>query len=90
MKYRKISIVEAIQYNGNNYEEICNFIGEENVYEPMIKYKPEELIVATSKGSTIISKGDFIIKDIDGVNTCNGQVFKDLYEPITEEYLKNH
>lgn len=44
MKYvKKPSFIEAIQYDGNNIEEILNFIGKENILALEYNFKSKKL-----------------------------------------------
>lgn len=79
MKYKKIPVVvEAIQYTGGNYDEICDFIGEklsDDIYK--------RLWIPTLEGYVKASVGDYIIKGIRGeFYPCKGDIFFETYEKI--------
>lgn len=83
MKYRKKPvIIEAIQYTGNNYSEVCDFVGKE-LRIPLIKYNPGELIIETLEGNHIVSVNDFIIKGVRGeFYACKPDIFEETYEEV--------
>lgn len=58
MKFRKIPVViEAILFNGNNYEEIARF-SKGKVH----KNNREEMVIDTLEGQMRASVGDYIIR----------------------------
>ena len=78
MKYRKKPVViEAIQWNGNNGEEIVNFVG-------LVGYtNGENIIIPTLEGDMLASKGDYIIKGIKGeFYPCKPDIFEATYEEV--------
>lgn len=83
MKYRKKPVViEAIQYTGDNYKEVCDFVGKE-LRTPLIQYEPGELIIETLEGNMIASVNDYIIKGIHGeFYPCKPDIFDKSYESI--------
>ena len=89
MKYRKKPVViEAVQYTGDNFKEICDFVGT-------ILNRPDSeqshIIIETLEGDHIASVGDFIIKGVHGeFYPCKPDIFEKTYELVEEEYLENH
>ena len=81
MKYRKKPvIIEAIQYTGDNYKEICDFVGKE-LMKSMIN--PSEILIETLEGYHIASVNDFIIKGVKGEHyPCKPDIFGKTYEKI--------
>lgn len=79
MKYRKKPvIIEAIHFNGSNYNEIKLFsVGKfyiNNAYE---------FVVDTLEGQMKADVGDYIIKGVNGeFYPCNPDIFKKTYEEI--------
>ena len=86
MKYRKKPVViEAVKWTGENYDEICSFVGKK-LEHPMIQYKPHEIIIETLEGNHIASEGDFIIKGVHGeFYPCKPDIFEKTYDPVEEE-----
>jgi len=78
MRYRKKPVViEAIQYTGENLDELRAFVPEEfrnnKIYEP--------LGIKTLEGVLNISQGDYIIKGVKGeFYPCKPDVFEMTYE----------
>jgi len=91
-KFRKKPIIiEAIQWNGSNFDEIMNFMHEdcgnklnyENYEEGCLKTK--EIHVKTLEGRMTASKGDWIIQGVHGeFYPCKPDIFKKSYESVPE------
>lgn len=82
-KYRKKPVViEAIQYNGDNYNEISNFTGNKSL---LGLKQSNEIIINTLEGNMIASVGDYIIKGIKGeFYPCKPDIFELTYELVGE------
>lgn len=95
MKYRKKPVViEAIQWNGLNLKEIKDFVGESLEYEiydaawiagagipPQV-----HMVIKTLEGDHICTKGDFIIKGVNGeFYPCKPDIFEKTYELVEAE-----
>lgn len=82
MKYKsKPKIIEAIQWTGNNLEEMCAFVPKEfrhnKIHEPMG--------IITLEGVMTVSEFDYIIKGIKGeFYPCKPDIFEMSYEKIEE------
>jgi len=78
--YRKKPVtIEAIQWTGDNTNEILNF-GTNSVYKV-----PEchDLIIHTLEGDMKASEGDYIIKGVDGeFYACKPGIFEKTYEKV--------
>lgn len=91
--------IEAIEYDGNNIEQIKKFLGnnfikktktiemhipcEESIFPVPVPYIA--YYIRTLEGDMKISKGDYIIKGIEGeFYPCKPDVFKQKYELIKE------
>lgn len=91
-KYRKKPVViEAVQWTGHNFDECTNFMGEtcgnkiayEDYEEQCIKLG--EITIRTLEGDMIASKGDYIIKGVNGeFYPCKPDIFAKTYEEIEE------
>ena len=93
MKFRKKPLViEAIQWNGENVEEINNFTNGKIKYEESIggsekgedyPQKYTRLIIPTLEGDHLALIGDWIIKGIKGeFYPCKKDIFEATYEQI--------
>jgi hypothetical protein len=88
MKFRKKPVViEAIEWNGKNFDEVMNFMQEfhgnkfnyENAEE--LAYKTKELNIRTLEGVMIASCGDMIIKGVKGeFYPCKPDIFNASYD----------
>ena len=94
MKYRKKPVViEAVQWNGHNLEEIKEFVGDSLIYEisdaawKVGKGAPAVYMeIETLEGNHVCSRGDYIIKGIQGeFYPCKLDIFTQIYEPIGEQ-----
>lgn len=80
-KFRKKPIViEAVQYDGENRDEILVKLGMPEVGEDFLT---GNLIISTLEGEMTASKGDWIIKGINGeFYPVKNDIFKKTYDPI--------
>ena len=81
MKYmKKLIIVDAVQWTGNNIEEIKSFL-DENGGEYTIT--DNGFVINTLEGNMLASLGDYIIKGIHGeFYPCKPDIFKETYEEV--------
>ena len=81
MRYRKRPVeVEAVQWTGDNYEEVEAFLGD-SLYPPIVR--TSALRVKTLEGSLLASKGDWLIRGIKGeFYPCKPDIFEQTYEPV--------
>lgn len=79
-KFRKKPvIIEAIQWTGNNLEEIKDFMG---YYE----YAKKNLIIHTLEGKMVAQVNDWIIRGVQGeYYPCKPDIFERTYEPVVDE-----
>lgn len=77
-QYRKKPVsIYALQYAGNNQEDICKFVGE-NSY-----MAGNRVIIKTLEGDMTCSIGDYVIKGINGeFYPCKPDIFEKTYELI--------
>jgi len=76
-KYKKIPVViEALHFDGMNFEECKEFIGEQN-WDNTLNYPN----IVTLEGTMGVSVGDFIIKGVQGeFYPCKPDIFEQTYE----------
>ena len=79
MKFRKKPVViEAIQWNGQNYREICFWAGF-----TLDGGMDEILRIHTLEGTMEARKGDWIIRGVKGeLYPCKPDIFEASYEPF--------
>jgi len=80
MKYRKKPIViEAIQWTGDNIEEISDFI--DLACDWNYKDNKKKLIIKTLEGDMLADQHDWIIKGVkDEFYPCKPDIFNQTYE----------
>ena len=86
MRFRKKPIViEAIQWDGESetLAELSGFTGQRRLrFDPVA----ETLVIETLEGDHIASKGDWIIKGIQGeCYPCKPDIFDLTYEFVEEQ-----
>lgn len=81
MKYRKKPLViDAIQYTGENVNEIVIKLGMEEISCDLLS---NDLLIDTLEGEMRCSVGDYVIKGIKGeFYPCKEDIFLQTYEPL--------
>lgn len=85
---KKPVVVEAIQWTGNNLEEIHKFVGKNLLihtrYDELVNLNVVEYIeIKTLEGNHVASIGDFIIKGIRGeFYPCKPDIFHETYAEV--------
>ena len=89
MKYRKKPVViDAMHYTVLNYNEICKFVGKDLKIEWESQTVPK-LYIPTLEGEMIASKGDWIIKGVNGeFYPCKPDIFEKTYEKVSDDIFK--
>jgi hypothetical protein len=91
MKCRKKPVVlEAIQWNGDNYPEIWEFCKSAllETEEYLDCSKIERLIISTLEGQMIVSVDDFIICGVNGeFYPCKPDIFEKTYEAVNDNEI---
>ena len=85
MKYRKKPVVvEAVQFIDDDYGTLCA-IGSLGL-KPIIKQNPLRIEIETLEGVMVASKGDYIIKGVNGeFYPCKPDIFEKTYNCIEGE-----
>lgn len=78
MKFKKKPvIIEAVQFTGDNWKEIIDFIKEP--YQAFVE--EHYLVIPTLEGNHRADKGDWIIRGVKGeYYPCKPDIFKQTYE----------
>ena len=77
---KKPIVIEAVQYNGNNVQEILNFCGGTAVVGIL---SLSEITIKTLEGPLHVSDGDFIIKGVEGeFYPCKPDIFEKTYDVV--------
>jgi len=82
MKYRKKPVgIEAIQWLGDNTEEVIDFCEGKAHYIPRSCY----LEIDTLEGQMRAVPGNFIVRGVKGeYYPCRGDIFEETYERVEE------
>lgn len=77
-KYTKKPIpVEAMQWNGDNQDEVLNFIGES------AEIRGGSLYIKTLEGDMLATIGSYIIKGVNGeFYPCKEDIFEKTYAEV--------
>ena len=83
-KYRKKPIViEAVRLTNENFDEVCEWIGEENLNDGTLKDEGYIGIVTEDGDFAARVNQDFIIKGIKGeFYPCKSDIFEATYEAV--------
>ena len=78
MKYKKKPIVvEVLQWNVGNWLELSDFMGRD------FEQKGSYAVIKTLEGEMLASKGDYIIKGVQGeFYPCKPDIFEQTYERV--------
>ena len=78
---KKPVIIEAVQWTGDNIDEIINFCGNSLTFKGS---KPSRIYIHTFKGRYLCSPYDYIIKDdeLGMFYPCKPDVFEQTYEEV--------
>ena len=75
---KKPLIISAIQYTGDNLDEVRCFVPDELLQEAGVTVG-----IKTLEGVMIISEGDYVIKGIQGeFYPCKSSVFEESYDEV--------
>ena len=90
MRYRKLPVeIEAVQWTGENYNEIKLFAGQDNIgtntntiaFREGADTPVVDMYIKTLEGNMYMSKGDYIIKGVNGeFYPCKPDIFAKTYE----------
>ena len=89
MKYRKKSDpVEVIQWDGSNYDEVKEFVIDEDRIQLQDNGR---LWLWTLEGGRTAYPGYYIIREKNrGINRCDPATFHERYEPVVEEHTQDN
>lgn len=84
MKYvKKPVVIDAVQWTGNNIDEICEFVDNSEYIRWDIGGNATALCIYTLEGIMSADVGDFIIKGIKGeFYPCKPDIFTASYEAV--------
>lgn len=83
---KKPVIIEAIHYNGLNYDEVNEFVGKrlkQEFYDNQVTFPLLYLFIETLEGEMRISPNDYVIKGINGeFYPCKPEIFNKTYDEV--------
>lgn len=84
---KKPVVIEAVQWGGENLDEVMTFCNGDASYELMARGAPELVIATLEDGESIArhvaSVGDFIIKGVAGeFYPCKPDIFAATYQEV--------
>jgi hypothetical protein len=82
MRFRRKPVeVDAVQWKGNNQDEVSEFIGGTVTVNPEF----ETITFSTPRGHMVVRVGGWVFKDSDGIfYTAKEDVFLMMYEPVND------
>jgi hypothetical protein len=86
-KYRKKPIVvEAVQWSGNNIEEVRDFASSQSL---PVTFEPGRVYIETLEGVMAADIGDWIIRGVRGeLYPCKPDIFAATYEEGDDDTRK--
>ena len=77
-RYRKKPVeIEAVQYTGDNFQDLAEFVGKDLVVGLNGMY------IRTLEGDMLVSIGDYVIRGVNGeFYPCKPDIFEKTYEEI--------
>lgn len=76
--------VEAIQFDGNNLDEVWKTLGSDDIYGPD-KDNPDVLIVTTLVGDRNVRVDNWIVRNLRGeLKVIDPKIFANRYEFVEE------
>lgn len=74
--------IQAVQWTGNNYDEVCNFVGLAAL-DYFWKFEKPRLVIRTLEGDHYASINDWIIRGVKGeFYPCKPDIFEQTYEEV--------
>ena len=86
---KKPVTIQAIQYNGQNLDEIKEFVGNKLMYNDAVGY-----FISTLEGEMLLSVNDYVIRGLKGeFYPCREDIFEmsyDLSENVTDDKIESN
>lgn len=87
MKFRKKPVeIEAVQWNGNNFEEVCELQGVGDGNRSLSYGTGDDFLeISTLEGVMKANIGDWVIKGVSGeLYPCKPDIFEKTYDVCTK------
>ncbi len=77
-------MIDAIQFDGSNYQEIIDFVGTDTTKPTYVTFTEEQtLVIRTLEGDHCVSNFDYIIRGVQGeYYPCKPDIFDATYERV--------
>lgn len=90
MKYRKKPVeIEAVQFTGDNFEEVLAFTGSVARKESAACHDdgpPFWIRIDTLEGSMVAGRDDYVIRGVQGeFYPCRADIFEQTYEAVEDD-----
>ena len=84
MRFRKKPVeIEAVKFDGWNWAECYQFMSDEVLVFPQVLEEREHIEIKTLEGTMTASRGDWIIKGVNGeFYPCKPDIFAKTYELV--------
>jgi hypothetical protein len=84
MKFRKKPVeIEAVKFDGWNWAECYQFMSDEVLFFPQVLEEREKIEIKTLEGTMTASRGDWIIKGVNGeFYPCKPDIFQKTYDIV--------
>lgn len=84
MRFRKKPVeIEAVKFDGWNWAECYQFMSDEVLFFPQVLEEREYIKIETLEGTMTASRGDWIIKGVNGeFYPCKPDIFAKTYELV--------
>ena len=84
MRFRKKPVeIEAVKFDGWNWAECYQFMSDEVLVFPQVLEEREYIKIETLEGTMTASRGDWIIKGVNGeFYPCKPDIFEKTYELV--------
>ena len=81
-KYKTNPIIKAIQWNGDNVDDVIELCGDDATITPKFATGENELYVATDFGIVHLEKHDYIVKISGEICVYSEESFNSIFELI--------
>ena len=80
---KKPIVIDAIQWTGDNTQEVMDFVGEKSRFFP--KWIIPRIVIETLEGWMHVRRNDFVIKGVKGeFYPCKPDIFAETYDEVKE------
>lgn len=76
--------VTAVEVLVENTAELKELLGDNGDLRPYLEHEFAAVFV-TARGVAVAVPGDYVFKDIDGLNKSSAEAFNAMFEPVEEE-----